>query len=374
MIKIKPFFTTDAAQVRALLRHQDEPVPYESFCHEDKILESGLKFWQHWLPCNLHIGPSVYIAKEDGVVLGLISLDNLGKSNSCWRINQLVVHKSHRGRGIAQELLRYALALFGGQGINHFIFEIANQNEIGLHLLKSCGFRMCTQSNYYQVPLDYQPEEEPDLLNRFRIAQPKDKELIFDLHQGMLPQDVKRIFDHVPDDYYVPELNADTFEKMTRRLMRRKRWFWVADDEARGIIPCAAKISTHRQGEFHIEIYVNQGWDHMTPDVINFVLSTMKRAGMKGTVVLKAYEFQKSLIECVEKMEIERIGTFFLMAREHWQRAKKPKNLKTSVTLPNIGGTPAVNIPFAGGFERSKKLFDLSPLDFDKNDNLKSDN
>ena len=119
---------------------------------------------------------------------------------------------------------------------------------------------------------------------------------------------------------------------------------------------------------------MNQGWDHMTPDVINFVLSTMKRAGMKGTVVLKVYDFQKSLIECVEKMEIERIGTFFLMAREHWQRAKKPKQLKPSVSIPNIGGTPAINIPFSGGFERSKQIFDLNPLDLDKNDGLKNDN
>ena len=359
MIKIKPFFSTDAAQVRALLRHQDEPVPYENFCNEDKILESGLKFFQHWLPCNLHLGPSVYVAKEDRVVLGLISLDSAGKSKNCWQINQLVVHKSHRGRGIAQELMRYALALFGGQGINHFIFEISNQNSKGMNLLNSCGFRRCLINNYYQVPLDYEIGEDEVASNQFRIAIPEDKQGIYELHQALLPQDVRRILERVPEDYYMAELNADTMEKMARRLLRRKRWFWLAEDLERRVIPCAAKVSAPRQGEFHIEIWVNQGYSEMTGDLINYVLSTMKKASMKGTIIFKAHDFQKHLIQELEKREFERIGSFLLMAREHWQRAKKPKKLKLDpkVSLPNLG-TPAVNVPFAGGFDRSSMIFD----------------
>lgn len=346
--------------MRAILRHQDAPVPYESFCQEERIISSGLKFWQHWLPCNLHVGPSVYLAKDDGVVLGLISVDSLGKSNGCWRINQLVVHKSHRGRGIGQELLKYVLALFGGQGINHFISEIANENTAGLQLLHSCGFRKCSNSTYYQVPLDYQPPQQEDLLTKFRIAQPSDKEMLFDLHQSILPQDVRRIFELVPDDYYVPELNADTFEKMTRRLMRRKRWFWVADESERGVIPCAAKISAHSQGDFHIDIYVNQGWEHMCDDVVKFVLTTMKKSGMRGTIVFKVYDFQKNLIDCLEGLEFERIGGFTLMVREHWLRAKKKMN---TVSIPNLDlgpGTPAVNVPFLS-------RFDASPSDRESN-------
>lgn len=353
MIKIQPFFSTDATQVRALLRHQDAPVPYESFCQEEKILGSGLKFWQHWLPCNLHIGPSVYLAKDDGVVLGLISVDALGKSNGCWRVNQLVVNKNHRGRGIGQELLKYVLALFGGQGINHFISEAANENMAGLKLLHSCGFRKCSSFTYYQVPIDYHPPQCEDILSKFRIAQPEDRERIYDLHQSVLPEDVRRVLELVPDDYYVPELNADTFEKMTRRLMRRKRWFWVADEKERGVIPCAAKISAHSQGDFHIEVYVNQGWEHLCEDVVKFVLATMKRAGMKGTIVFKVYDFQKSLVKCLEDQAFERNGSFTLMVREHWLRAKKKSN---SVSIPNLDldlgtGTPAINVPFTQGFE-----------------------
>src|ERR1700733_6540013 len=123
MIKIEPFLTTDSTQIRALLRHQDELLPYETFCAEEKLLVSGLFFWQHWLPCRFHLGPAVYIAKENGVILGLISIISNNKANSCWNINHLVVHPNHRGRGIAQKLLQYVFALFGSQGVSHFITE-----------------------------------------------------------------------------------------------------------------------------------------------------------------------------------------------------------------------------------------------------------
>ena len=74
MIKIQPLFATDSTQVRALLRYQQEPVPYESFCAEEGYLITGLTFWQHYLPCQLHLSPSVYVAKEDGLILGIICL------------------------------------------------------------------------------------------------------------------------------------------------------------------------------------------------------------------------------------------------------------------------------------------------------------
>ncbi len=141
MIKIEPFLATDSTQMRALLRYQDEPVPYEAFCAEEILFNSGLVFWQHWLPCRFHLAPAVYVAKEDGVILGLISLATQGKAGSCWRIDHLVVHPHHRGRGIAQKLLQYVFALFGSQGVSHFIIEVSCDNSPAMSLLAASGFR-----------------------------------------------------------------------------------------------------------------------------------------------------------------------------------------------------------------------------------------
>lgn len=347
MIKIQPFVATDSAQVRALLRHQDEPVPYESFCAEDKVMGTGLTFWQHFLPCSLHRHPSVYVAKEEGVVLGLISLDANGKSRACWRVNHLVVHPQHRGRGIAQELLRFALAFFGSQGVSHFIAEVSDQNSPGLGLVGSCAFRRCARVTYYQVPLGFEGINESPGSTTFRLARPEDKNKLFHLHRDLLPMEIRRIFDFIEEDYEIPELQVESVEKLTKRLLRKKTWYWVADEPQRNVIPCACKVTAHREGDYHLEFFVNPGWSHTAGELIDFVLRFMKRAGMKGMVIIKVYDFQKDVAEQLDASKLERLGTFSFLAYEKWQRAKKPKAVKEqSVGIPNLGGA-AVNIPFA---------------------------
>jgi len=358
MIKIQPFLPADSTQVKALLRHQNEPVPYESFCQEDRVLNSGVTFWQHWIPCGWHVGPSVYVAKEDNVVLGLISIDTQGRSHNCWRIDHLVVHPQHRGRGIAQELLRFALAYFGSQGIGHFIMEASEQNTAALSLLSSCGFRRCTRVNYYQVPIDFEDKPSPPTDGDvFRLALPQDKSKIFDLCQDLMPQDMRRILDFVPDDFQVAELKLEGLDKLSKRLLRTRRWYWVKEQPERGIIPCAAQVTAHREGDYHLEFFVHPGWSHMAPEVVEFVLSFMKRAGMKGMVMTKVYDFQKDVREAVENAGLERTGTFMLLAREHWKRAKKPKAAMLENVQLNLG-RPAVNIPFAGA-DGASMIMDL---------------
>src|SRR5579875_2889015 len=150
MIKIEPLFATDYAQARALMRLEPAPAAGHPVSRRSLFLR-GLAFWQHWLPAQLHVAPSVYVAKEDGVVLGLIVLRSTGKSRLCWQVYHLIVHPHHRGRGIAQELLRYVFALFGGQGASHFVAEVSDLNAAALSLTAPAASgaapRWCTISS-----------------------------------------------------------------------------------------------------------------------------------------------------------------------------------------------------------------------------------
>lgn len=345
MIKIQPLFATDSTQVRALLRYQEEPVPYESFCAEERYLITGLAFWQHWLPCHLHVSPSVYIAKEDGLILGLISLHPIGRSKSCWQVDHLVVHPNHRGRGIAQELLRFACALFGSQGISHFIAEVSDRNPAALSLLGSCGFRRSARITHYQVPSDLKLQTAEINSEAFRLALPEDQIGLYQLHEDILPADIRLTFQHTPLDFRVFPIKVESLDTLARRLLRRRSWFWVSQDQERKVITSACRVTAHREGDYHLEFAVHPGFAHTAPDMINFVLSIMRRAGMKGMVVVKAYDFQKSVVEALEAAGLERLGDFSLLTRDYWMRAKKPRklSLETSVNLPALGN-PAINI------------------------------
>ncbi len=346
MIKIEPLFATDRTQTRAILRHQTDPMPYESYCAEDELSLRGLTFWQHWLPCRMHVAPSVYVAKEDGVVLGIISLRTLGKSRACWRIEHLVVQPLHRGRGIAQELLRYVFALFGGQGVSHFIAEVSDQNSGALNLLGGCGFRRCAKITHFQVPLDYDERPDSEMANAFRLALPEDRQRLYQLHQDALPPDHRLIYEWVPEDFVAPELAIEGFEKAAKKLIKQKTWFWVSQDPERKTLTSAVRVTAHQEGDYHLEFAVHPGWTHMAPELVNFVLNMMRRAGMKGMIVAKAFDYQPAVVDALSECGLERIGYFSLLAREHWVRAKKPKAIKLDVALKPIGN-PAVNLPRA---------------------------
>jgi N-acetylglutamate synthase-like GNAT family acetyltransferase len=292
----------------------------------------------------MHMAPSVYVAKEDNLVLGIVSLRALGKSKACWRIDHLVVLPNHRGRGIAQELLRYAFALFGSQGVSHFIAEVSDQNSAALNLLGGCGFRRCAKITHYQVPIDFKSGAEAESESAFRLALPEDKQRLYQLHQDALPPDHRLIYEWVPEDFSMPELKAESFEKVVSKLIKRKTWYWVSHDTDRKVLTSAVRVTAHQEGDYHLEFAVHPGWTQLAPEIVNFVLNMMQRAGMKGMVVAKAYDYQPAVVEALENAGLERIGHFSLLAREHWLRAKKPKPIKLDVSLKPMGN-PAVNLP-----------------------------
>lgn len=357
MIKISPLFAIDTAQTRALLRHQNEPMPFESFCAEDALALRGFTFFQHWLPCNMHFAPMAYVAKEDGIVLALISVSSVGKSRACWRVEHLVVHPNHRGRGIAQELLRYAFATFASQGAAHFVAEVADQNSAALSLLGNAGFRRCYRVTHYQVPIDFAlPSNNNDEdSSGFRLAIPQDRQGLYQLFQECLPPDLRLTYEYVPDDFLVSEVTTESFEKLTRKLVKRKVWYWVSQDPERKNLTAAVRVLAHREGDFHLEFAVHPGWAHMTEDTILFTLGIMRRLNMRGVISVKGFDYQPHVVQAIEKLGLERTGTFSLMARDHWVRAKQKRAVRKEapITLP----TPGINLPLPA--ERQMLPIDL---------------
>jgi ribosomal protein S18 acetylase RimI-like enzyme len=353
VIKIEPLFATDSTQVRALLRCQDEPMPYESFCAEERLLFTGLNFWQHWLPCQWHVAPSVYLAKEDGIVLGLISLRPTGKSKNCWQVDHLVVHPNQRGRGIAQELLRFAFALFSSQGVGHFVAEVSDRNPAALSLLGNCGFARCARITHYQVPADLKFSEDAAGIENlygsdtFRLAVPEDQAGLLALYQDILPPVLRKTYNYTAEDFRVFPLQVESLDKLARRLIRRGSWFWVQADSERKTITAACRVTAHHEGDYHLDFAVHPGWTHTANDLVQFVLSIMRRAGMKGMVIAKAYDYQSPVVDALEAAGLERVGNFSLMARDHWLKAKTSKRVSLRRTVTELGaiGKPAINIP-----------------------------
>jgi GNAT superfamily N-acetyltransferase len=343
MIKIGPFATNELKQVALLLQFQEEVRQEATAINENDLALKGLAFWQHWLPCQLHIAPSLYVAREEGQVLGVIQLHHMSKSRGCWQIDQLVIHPEHRGRGIAQELLRYVFAQFGSQGVMHFLAEVPTANDGALSLFASCGFCRSSRITFYRFnPEKYKAKGQ--VKEGFRLALPHLKQGLFQLHSEVLPPTLRQALLLMPDDFDLKEpLPFTSVERRKQKLMRSRTWYWVSDDIERRVLTAAVKVKSDPDRGYLLEFFVHPGWKHLSEDLISFAIEKLLADVPRGPIWAKVYDFQPELNEFLVANSFERSGESFLLLREHWQRAtKKSRN----ATIPQLS-SPVINFPLA---------------------------
>lgn len=350
MIKIGPLIATDYAQAASLLDEQEEPVLDISPLTETRLIMRSFAFWQHWVPCQFHITPSIYVAREEGEVLGFISLHNTNKSKSCWRIDNLVVHPEHRGRGIAHELLRYVFAQFGSQGVSYFLAEVAARNQGALSLFAAGGFCRTAQVTYYKLdPREaiHTAELAADLSGaEFRLATQRHQFMLYQVHQDVLPPDVRLVLSQSAEDFRVKDMLPFTsVERRKNRLLRTRVWYWITEEIDRKGIPAAAKISATPDIGYKVEFAVHPGWKHLTNELVNSTISALRAGTPHLPIWVRVYDFHGEVHEAVKQLGFERMGDYFLLTREHWQRAKRAKRKLDTAAALNPIAKPAINFP-----------------------------
>ncbi len=344
MIKIGPLATNEFKQAAQLLQLQAEVVHQSNDVKEGELVLQSLAFWQHWLPCQMHMTPSMYVAREDGNLLGVISLHHTSRSRFCWEVDKLVVHPDHRGRGIAQELLRYVFAQFGSQGVMHFLAEVPAQNEAALTLFANCGFCRSSRITFYKFNPPNQLMKAPSAgSTEFKIALPHVKPALYQLHSDVLPPALRQAMLLAPDDFEVKDFTAFTsVEKSKQKLMRTRVWYWVAEDSERMVLTSSVKVTAEPETGYKLEFAVHPGWKHQEEDLIRFTLSKLLSEAPKAAIWAKVYDFQGDIHDLMQSCGFERSGEAFLLMREHWQRSRKNKR----ASIPALGN-PVITFPLA---------------------------
>lgn len=341
MIKIDFLLPTDYPRIQELLAHEEQ-APCGAL--PSQLPYRGLTFWQHWLPCNWHLFPSAYVAREDGAVIGLIVLSSMGRSRSCWRIDHLVVHPDHRGRGLAAELLRYVFALFGGQGISHFVAYTADENSAALRLFGSCGFKRAAKLTVFNsgnvAGLGSGASTGGVPTNALHNATAADSRGLFQLFQDVLPPDIRIVFAYVPEDFAI--VDSAKYNRIRQKFSGLQTEYWLWQDEQRQVVTSAVKVNSDRQGNARLEFAVHPGWRHQAGDFVRACLQQLKHSFGLKNVVACVFDFDSPVAEALQSNGMESAGHFCLLTREHWVRAKKVK--RASVGVPAIA-KPAINFP-----------------------------
>lgn len=334
MIKIGPLIASELKQVAALLNLQEGLLPVrETEVSETELLLQSLSFWQHWVPFSMHLTPSVYVAREDNLVLGAIMLHFVGKSRGCWEIDRLAVHQDHRGRGIAQELLRYTFAQFGSQGASFFMAEVPAVNEAALSLFANCGFCRSARVTYYRFNPACVRGEKPTP-EGFRIALPHLQQALFQLHSEVLPPALRQSLQLSAEDFKVrPPVPFTSVERIRNKLMRDRVWYWVSYESERKVVSSAARVTAKPSIGYLLEFFVNPGWKHVSEELVQYTIDNLLADAPHLPISAKIYDYQSDLHEALTANAFERNGEAFLLCREHWGRQKHKKPLRSPSTL-----------------------------------------
>lgn len=93
------------------------------------------------------------VVAEQGLVgLGFIVARELGSE---WEIENVVVAKSSRRRGVGSQLVREILALAKASSAENIFLEVRESNQAARRLYEVCGFQVTgRRSKYYSDPVE----------------------------------------------------------------------------------------------------------------------------------------------------------------------------------------------------------------------------
>lgn len=94
----------------------------------------------------------VFVAEEDGVILGYITV-RLDRESGLGRIPNLAVKAGLRGRGLGKRLMEHALDYLRAQGMTHAKIETLANNEIGSRFYPQMGFQEIVRQIHYVADL-----------------------------------------------------------------------------------------------------------------------------------------------------------------------------------------------------------------------------
>ena len=121
---------------------------------KDTLYSDFDNFWSYnVLKQELENKNTTYIvAKENDEVLGFAGLSTCLDEAT---LNNIVVKKSHRNRGIGGELLEALIELCSELRMKTFTLEVDTENEPAIHLYEKFGFKnLGIRKNYYNNSRD----------------------------------------------------------------------------------------------------------------------------------------------------------------------------------------------------------------------------
>ncbi len=283
---------------------------------------------QSLIPSNLRLLPSIHIAIERNKIIGYIILKSLSKPNNSWQIDEVFVIDEMRNEGVGEELLRYALSVYGGYGIEHFLAEINSQNTPALSLFHQCGFRRYAKVYFYEREIDSSIVEtfcKTPLPGNDFILRPQTKNDLIELE--------KLEISSVPPDLRI-------FLGKSKEYFKQRKDSIIVIDKSRGLVIGWARVERFSDENYLIELLASPGWTHLYEQFLNTIICDyISFQTNKIKLTVKAVDYLTELSDTLKKTGFLPFEIKELLVRTVWNKVKERKSRTTKLGSPSIAPT-----------------------------------
>jgi hypothetical protein len=330
MIKIRALGTRELKQVLGLLAHTEQ--------FEYGVLEQFRQLYVPMhrlslvLPPKHQFLPGIFVAIAGQKVLGLIWLSPDGGNNR-WKIDQLLIDPNESTYDVGTQLVNYVVNRYGGEGVQTFLALVDARYDQALGLLKTCGFRHCTQLHTFRAKADTLTLPQESLPKHLRLAQTSDAQRIRDLHSDTLMPEVRFSLERTVTDFKRP-LSRRLAEKARGQFFRR----WVVEDPGRDVILGCLDVITRDYSQFYLEMISSDGWANVYPGLLQYGVQHVLKTQRSADVVVQAYDFQKSAVKTLEDSGFQWVSTAQVLVKDYWIPREQQAPKLTSPILLFAGG------------------------------------
>lgn len=273
-------------------------VPREDLRPVVQLISDGSKDWQSWrgrtflsvLNILSYTGPLLSLARvssafrqfcsavvcvEREQVVGAVAGHPIGADPRYWVLKNIVVSRSHRGRGIGRELTHAIIDKAVSEGAEKAIVMVRTDNTASLNLASSDGFRPLVATSDMRLTTPPAMPPAPSRANGLRREEPGDWRLVCKVVHAATPSAL-RAFNPLREDKS-PRGFYKRFGRWLRNLVSgQQEHRFVA--EVDGELAATLRVEAHLCGEHHLEIIVHPRWrGHVEEMLISKGLAVLAR-------------------------------------------------------------------------------------------------
>ncbi len=280
---------------------------------------------QSFVPVNLRIAPSIHVAADGKNILGFIVLKSSSKPNNCWQIEEVFVLDQVRNKGVGEELLKYVLSLYGGEGIEHFLAEVDSNNAPALSLFQQCGFRRYAKVCFYEKEINIEILQVSSLLDKDFILRTQTNSDLNELEKLELSS--------VPPDLRSALGRSKQYFKVRKNAV-------VVTNKSRNMVIGWANIEKRDSDNYFVELLAGPGWTHLYEELLNTIICdylASKTNNIKLSV--KVIDYNTELTQILSKSGFLPSEIKELLVRTIWQKVKEKQKKKAKFGAPSIAPT-----------------------------------